>query len=1082
MKKTHNFRFLFALLGAVAPLWMCQAQTTFFSDNFSNGSTTNAISMPGGTPAASFTSYDLASTKNALISNSIAPNDLRLALAAATSSGFVEYQALFATNPVSLNVVGDYIEMDVVFTNTTDTIFSGTATGSSLDIGLYNSGSTFGANTNYPVPGGALGNSGLSGTSSSPFATGNCQPWQGYVGQILSNSAPQILTRPIQNGTATTSANQDLLGTGAGTGLYTNPGGTSLFKGANMNLTIPASGPCTLILRISETAVGTLVISNALYQGAGTSGSLIYSQITGGVTNGNNIASAFDGLGIGVRSVSVSTAGGVIPIMDISSISIFGQSTVPTTPPTISQEPVPTFVTTNGSCAMSVTAVGDNVQYQWYRNGAQKLADGGNISGSKTSQLVISPAGTADQFTGANNGYYCICAQGAVPSLNISTTTNTLTLITSTNLTWTDANGNNWDVNNTVNFQDNSGNPSVFNFGDPVTFDDTAGGGIISLAAPYVSPSSITVAGTSPYTIQGSGSIAGPTALNYIGTGHLTFNSANSYTGGTVISNASAYVLLENYAGLGTGPVTLGEAGGQMELTTAGSATVGIQGNLVVADNFTILVDADSTFGGVLLGNISGTSGKTLTFSPGPPNLDTNQWRIRVLGGTTTNNANININDTNLLFASYQASGSQTYNGVLSGLGGFIEKGTTTFLNAPNTFTGGAIPAQGAIGLGVSSVGTWPSLSSGPLGTGPLLLFVDSTSSQAGNGFIFATINNLILGNAIQYSSGTNNLTLDIGGTNNITLTGPFTFYGNDHSVMTAFPTRSLEVTNTGLTTFTGLITDGGSNYNFTLTGSGVTLFNNNEIIGGVTTNIGGTLLVNGSLPGAVIVLTNAASIGTNASATLGGTGVINGAVTIGIGGTLTSGSQTTAGVQNIGTLTVSNSVTFQGGSKAYVLVNKTAGTESFVKVTGSLAYNGTLVATNISGTPVVGDQFTVFTAGGTGNFTNIVGTPGPGLAWAFDQTHGVLSVVSGIAPFTVPPHITSMSILSGTNLVMNGTNAQSGAIYYTLTTTNVQLPLSQWSPVGTNITTAANAFSFTNGVVHPGEPKRFYILSNTNF
>jgi hypothetical protein len=68
---------------------------TFFSDTFSNGSTLNGSSVPGGTATASSTSYDIASTKDALSQSSIGSGLLRLKLAAGTSSGFWEAQALF---------------------------------------------------------------------------------------------------------------------------------------------------------------------------------------------------------------------------------------------------------------------------------------------------------------------------------------------------------------------------------------------------------------------------------------------------------------------------------------------------------------------------------------------------------------------------------------------------------------------------------------------------------------------------------------------------------------------------------------------------------------------------------------------------------------------------------------------------------------------------------------------------------------------------------------------------------------------------------------------------------------------------
>ncbi len=1083
MKKTHNFRFLFALLGAVAPLWMCQAQTTFFSDNFTHGSTTNQLSVPGGTPTASFTSYDIAAPKNATAST-VSPNLLHLALNGATTSGFFEAQALFTTNPVSLNAIGDYIEIDVVFTNTTGTIFTGTASGSSLWLGLFNSDSVPGTITNYPVSGAALTSSGLTAGSGSAFALGNCGSWQGYVGQILSNSTSHVINRPIQNGVGTTSANQDLLGNAAGTGCFGNPGATFTSNGGTSNTLINVGGVYTLALRITLSGQQVLTISNSVFQGPDTTGPAAYSQVTTNVSGTSFLTGAFDGMGIGLRSTSLSGSAGVIPIMDISSILITGQSTIPTTPPTINVQPVNTTVTTNGSCAFSVTAIGQNVQYQWFRNVNQKLSNGGNISGATSSQLIISPATTADQFTGVNNGYYCICTQGS--NLSTNTTTNTLTLINSTNLTWVNGGAVNgiWDVNNNVNWQDASANPSVFNFGDPVTFDDTGTPGNVNLSGNYISPSQVTVNTVgNTYIFQGSGSIAGPCSIDYIGSGRLAFNGINTFTGGTLVSNVAAYVFLQNYAGLGSGPVTLGKAGGQMELVTAGSATSGIQGNIVVADDFTMLPDTVSTFAAVFLGTLSGTSGKTLTISPGPNNMDTNQIRIRLFGANSVYNGNLNLTDPNILFASYHTSGTQTFNGNIIGTGGFMEKGVTTIFNSGNsTYSGGTTPAQGAIGLGASSTGPGGAPTSGPLGTGPIILNVDSTSSTAGNGFIFATINNLTLANSVQYASGTNNQTLDIGGSDSITLTGPFTLYCNYHTAMTAFPTRSRSGTNTGQTTLTGVISDNGSNYNFNLTGSGVTLFNNTEAYGGTTTNSGGTLLVNGQIgPAAVVALTNAATAGgSNAIAMLGGSGTITGPVSIQAGGTLTSGSQTTAGIQNIGTLTVNNSVTFLGGSKAYVLINKTASTHSLVNVSGAITYNGTLVATNISGTPVVGDHFTVFSAGSvSGNFTNIVGTPGPGLAWSFTPASGVLSVITGVTGFTIPPGITNFAIANGTNLVIGGTNGQANALYYLLSSTNLLTPKNQWTPVGTNTATGSTFLFNVTNAVNPKFTQQFYLFSN---
>ena len=128
MKRIINSQVLFALLLiAAAPLAATAQVTTYFTDNFSYGSTTNGPSIRGGDPTTSFTSYDIAASKNTIPGTNgctITPNDFHLALLAATASGFLEAQALFVTNSlggtnaIALAEPGDYIDVVVVFTNT----------------------------------------------------------------------------------------------------------------------------------------------------------------------------------------------------------------------------------------------------------------------------------------------------------------------------------------------------------------------------------------------------------------------------------------------------------------------------------------------------------------------------------------------------------------------------------------------------------------------------------------------------------------------------------------------------------------------------------------------------------------------------------------------------------------------------------------------------------------------------------------------------------------------------------------------------------------------------------------------------
>jgi len=201
----------------VAPL-VSRSQTVVFNDSFVvGGSTLNGTSTPGGTASASTTSYDIASTKTATTAPAISAGRLKLSLNGGTTAGYLEFQALFASTPVQLVNVGDCINLTFSFTNTSGTLLAG-ASGSLIDVGLFNSGGV------KPLAG-TLNNSGLS--SATTYATGGCAGWQGYVASVAyAGIASRVYTRPMQSGT--TSANQDLLYSGAGTGLFTAPAGTQI--------------------------------------------------------------------------------------------------------------------------------------------------------------------------------------------------------------------------------------------------------------------------------------------------------------------------------------------------------------------------------------------------------------------------------------------------------------------------------------------------------------------------------------------------------------------------------------------------------------------------------------------------------------------------------------------------------------------------------------------------------------------------------------------------------------------------------------------------------------------------------------
>jgi autotransporter-associated beta strand protein len=1050
MKKILDLQVLFALLLAAAP-FAATAQTTFFSDSFTNGSTLN---QPPATPTPTNTSYQsYIGTPGGLAS--ISPG--HLTMTNNSSSVVQEFVGLFTNSPIALSQVGDYMAISVVFVNSNNILSGSDTANSTINIGLFNSGGV------APNQGNITLNTGNT--------TGGTQGWVGYIGRIFWSGNANILTRPAQTANGTTSQNQDALFSNASsTQAFNSPAGTGLGNTVSA-VTLTNGSTYTFELVIYLNTPSSLAITNTLYNGAGTGGSVIFTQ-TKTATNATFVTGGFNGMAVGWRNASATQPNA----MDISSIQITGQSTVVTTPPTITSQPVPVTVATNGSGAFFVSASGFNVTYQWLRNGTN-LIDGQNISGSTSSLLAISPAGTNDVLSGAN-GYYVIVSGAGGYSTN--SVTNSLALTAATNLIWTDASSAIWDLNNSVNWQDNNSNPQVFNFGDPVTFNNIGAGGNVTLTGPYLSAASVTVNNTSgrPYVFGGSGSFAGPGQFIYSGSVQLTLNNANTYSGGTIISNASGLLLLENYGALGTGPVTImNNAGGSsMEITLAGGASSGINGDVVVNDDFSIQFDGLGTYAGVIFGNLSGTAGKTLTLFPNPVNTSTND-RVRVYGINTTNNANLVLNSSNdvalISLAPYNASGSQTYNGVISGTGALIQRGSFVILNGANTYSGGTTPTTGTIGFGIDTVGA---VTSGPIGTGPLYL-APEVPNLTGSGTVIASGGARMIANPIQYPSGTNNQLLIIGGTNALTFSGAYTLNGNDGL---GTPTnRTVQVDNTNSsTTISGVISDltngVSAGYGFIKTGIGVLALNNTETYTGPTTVSRGTLQVNGQLNAA-----SAVTVGTNA--TLAGTGTINGPVTVNAGGALAPGAA------SIGTLNINNNLTLSGNMKVRVMLDlllfNFLSDEAVVSGALTNAGVGTVTVTNLGSALPTGASFTLFNKPLTnGAALTVIGA---GMSWQNNlAVNGTITVLGpAVLVPTVSAHISSFSMVGG-NVVIIGTNGQSGGTYYLLDSTNVAKPLSQWTTVATNIMNtngASGAFTFTGtNVVTPGG-QQFYILSNTN-
>jgi hypothetical protein len=143
--------------------------------------------------------------------------------------------------------------------------------------------------------------------------------------------------------------------------------------------------------------------------------------------------------------------------------------------------------------------------------------------------------------------------------------------------------------------------------------------------------------------------------------------------------------------------------------------------------------------------------------------------------------------------------------------------------------------------------------------------------------------------------------------------------------------------------------------------------------------------------------------------------------------------------------------------------------------VAGSLAEGGTLMVTNAGGTAfTAGDSFKLFSAAGYARSFDSLSLPAlnSGLFWSTFRLNvdGTLGVVS-----TNPPAIHSAR-QSGGNLVLQGTGGTPNWSYTVLSSTNLTLPLAQWTVTSTNFFDAGGNFIWTN-IPSAGGPRQFYVL-----
>jgi len=81
----------------------------------------------------------------------------------------------------------------------------------------------------------------------------------------------------------------------------------------------------------------------------------------------------------------------------------------------------------------------------------------------------------------------------------------------------------------------------------------------------------------------------------------------------------------------------------------------------------------------------------------------------------------------------------------------------------------------------------------------------------------------------------------------------------------------------------------------------------------------------------------------------------------------------------------------------------------------------------------------------------------------------------SATTPALPPPQIVQASIAGG-NVVFSGTNGLPGGTYELVSSTNLAMPLSNWTQVGGGNFDGNGNFSVSNAI-NASEPQRFYLL-----
>jgi autotransporter-associated beta strand protein len=580
------------------------------------------------------------------------------------------------------------------------------------------------------------------------------------------------------------------------------------------------------------------------------------------------------------------------------------------------------------------------------------------------------------------------------------------------------------------------------------------------------------------------GNLSGPAILNVQGVlvgnfGTLTLSGTNTYTGSTLVNDGELDFGSSNSIPAGTNIVLAS----RVAFNSSGHPVVGLLSNVVSPTSVQLLMQTVGSAGAAqaTLQANGGTWGGPIKITGNDAhcvaNFNSGFEGLIVAGtvdgtgfiGNSTGNGGVKIGGDSLLVSDVSLGGvgvrfnnplqfSGTFSCVNSGLGGQPGMSKLVLAASGNSWTN-MFWNRGVIQFGADNALPLCPITIGTLAAGADHRVIVDLNGHTGT---LANWTETFLGNDTVWfgNSSTNaDAVLTYAGTG----TNSWTAY-----IIDAFDINAAIQKTTSLRVTTGYLKlmpfpfgdpDPNSGGAFP---SGPPPYPFGMTYTGPTTVTGGTLEVNKYL--------GLSPVTVSGTGTLRGNGPIGGTLNVASGGAVAPGTNT------IGTLTVSNSVTFNSGSKAVFRVNLTNNTDQLL-VQNALTYGGTLIITNLiaskpftNGTIVKLFDAATYVAGPVAVQPN---SPAPGLTWDTSSlaVDGTLRVTT-----TTAPTLANAARLSDGNITFQ-INGAPGQGYSVRGSTNIALPLTNWTILQSG-TITATPYVFTD-LNATNYPLRFYGVSS---